>query len=117
MSDFSVIIPCFNDDKFLERSIGSCLAQSLPPEQIIVVDDGSVDNTPEICARYSNELGKRFIYLRQENSGVSAARNTGVRLAITNYIVFLDADDELLPDALERVRHRHAWIDQRSENL
>lgn len=100
VSDFSVIIPCFNDDQFLDRSIRSCLAQSLLPNQIVVVDDGSTDKTPEICASYSNELGERFIYHRQDNSGVSAARNTGVRLATANYIIFLDADDELLPDAL-----------------
>ncbi|MCZ6871443.1 MAG: glycosyltransferase family A protein, partial [Gammaproteobacteria bacterium] len=79
----------------------SCMAQSRLPDQIIVVDDGSTDDTAEVCKRYKQEFGDRFIYHRQENAGVSAARNQGIRLATSDYLVFLDADDELLPKALE----------------
>ena len=98
---FSIIVPCFNDGEFLERSLGSCIAQSRPADQIIVVDDGSTDGTTKICERYRREIGDRFIYHRQENAGVSAARNQGIRLASGDCLVFLDADDELLPRALE----------------
>ncbi len=99
--EFSIIVPCFNDGAFLKRSVRSCMAQSRPPDQIIVVDDGSTDDTAELCKRYKQEFGSRFIYHRQENAGVSAARNQGIRLATADYLVFLDADDELLPKALE----------------
>jgi len=92
----SVIIPCYNQAHFLDEAIESVLTQTYPNREIIVVDDGSTDNTAEVAGRYS---AVRHIY--QENAGPSAARNTGVTKSRGEYLVFLDADDRLLPEALE----------------
>jgi len=92
----SVVIPCYNQARFLGEAIESVLAQSYPHVEIVVVDDGSSDNTAQVAARYA---GVR--YLRQNNQGLSAARNSGVRHSSGSYLVFLDADDRLLPTALE----------------
>src|SRR5918995_6377717 len=92
----SVVIPCYNQAHFLGEAIVSVLAQSYPRFEIIVVDDGSTDDTPEVAARYP---GVRYVY--QNNQGVSAARNSGLARSEGEYVVFLDADDRLLPEALE----------------
>lgn len=92
----SVIIPCYNGAQFLSEAIESALAQTYPPFEILVVDDGSTDNTGEVAARYQ---GVR--YIRQENQGASIARNTGLSKSQGDYLVFLDHDDRILPKALE----------------
>src|SRR6059058_727746 len=92
----SVIIPCYNQAHFLDEAIESVLTQTYPNREIIVVDDGSTDNTAEVARRYS---AVRHIY--QENAGPAAARNAGVEAGRGKYLVFLDADDRLLPEALE----------------
>jgi glycosyltransferase involved in cell wall biosynthesis len=91
----SVVIPCFNQARYLGRAISSALSQSHPPLECIVVDDGSTDET----AKVAEVLHARVI--KQGNKGVSAARNAGLAAACGELIVFLDADDELLPGALE----------------
>lgn len=92
----SVIVPCYNQAHYLGKAIESVLAQGYPHYEIIVVDDGSPDNTAEVAAKYP---GVR--YVRQENQGLSGARNTGIRESQGKYLVFLDADDRLVPDALQ----------------
>ena len=92
----SVIIPCYNQAHFLDEAIESVLAQAYAHFEIVVVDDGSTDNTSQVAARYP---GVRCI--RQSNQGLAAARNTGLRESNGRYLVFLDADDRLLPNALE----------------
>jgi len=92
----SVIIPCYNQAHFLDEAIESVLAQTYSSREIIVVDDGSTDNTATV-ARCHSPVG----YIYQENAGPSAARNTGVKESRGEYLVFLDADDRLLPEALE----------------
>src|SRR5215204_5307150 len=92
----SVIIPCYNQAHFLGEAIESVLAQSYPHFEIIVVDDGSTDNTFEVASHYS-----KVRLIRQENRGVSRARNAGLRESEGSYVVFLDADDRLLPGALD----------------
>ncbi len=92
----SVIIPCYNHAHFLPEAIESVLQQSYPHREIIVVDDGSPDNTPEIAARYA---GVRC--LSQENKGLAGARNAGLQISAGTYIVFLDADDRLTAGALQ----------------
>lgn len=92
----SVIIPCYNGAQFLAEAIKSTLAQTCLPLEVIVVDDGSTDETGEVAARYPDVQ-----YIRQENQGASVARNTGVGKSQGDYLVFLDHDDRLLPTALE----------------
>lgn len=91
----SVIIPCYNHAAFLPDAIESVSKQTYPHLEIIVVDDGSTDNTEEVAKRYPDVQ-----YHYQKNGGLSAARNTGVRLSKGEYLVFLDADDLLYKDAI-----------------
>ncbi len=88
----TVVIVCYNQGRFLSDAIRSALDQTHRNLEIIVMDDGSTDDTPTIAERYP---GVR--YIRQENRGLSAARNTGLQASQGQYIVFLDADDRLLP--------------------
>jgi glycosyltransferase involved in cell wall biosynthesis len=92
----SVIIPCYNQAQFLAEAIESMLAQTYREIEIIVVDDGSPDDTREVVSRYP---GVR--YMRQENQGLASARNTGFKQSKGEYVVFLDADDHLTPNAIE----------------
>ena len=92
----SVVIPAYNAARFLPRCLKSVFAQTLQPEEVIVVDDGSTDNTGEVAAA----LGARVISRR--NGGLSAARNTGINGASSEWIALLDADDMWAPDKLER---------------
>jgi glycosyltransferase involved in cell wall biosynthesis len=93
----TVVIPCYNQAHFLTEAIESVLSQSYPNFEVVVVDDGSTDDTSEVASRYPQKV--RLI--RQENRGLSGARNTGIGHASGEYVVFLDADDRLLPKALE----------------
>lgn len=92
----SVVIPCYNKGNFLSEAIESVLRQTYPHWEIIVVDDGSTDGSGTVATRYPVVR-----YLRQANQGPSAARNTGLWVSAGTYVVFLDADDRLLPNALE----------------
>ena len=91
----SVVIPTYNHSRWLPESIESALNQTLKPHEIIVVDDGSKDNTREVVARYP------VTYVFQENAGLSAARNRGIEEATGDWIALLDADDYWLPQKLE----------------
>ena len=93
----SVIIPCYNAAPWLSECIDSALTQSHPPKEIIVVDDGSTDESAKIASGY----GDRIVLLRQTNLGGNAARNIGLAQATGDYVQFLDADDLLLPEKLE----------------
>lgn len=94
----SVIIPTYNYSSFIAAAVDSVLAQTFPAVEVIIVDDGSTDNTKDILSRY----GDRIKYVFQENKGVSAARNAGVKNSTGNLIAFLDADDIWLPEKLEK---------------
>ncbi len=95
-SRVSVIIPSYNRAVFLREAIESLLSQTYPVFEIVVVDDGSTDETKEVCDRYPTV---KYIY--QSNQGVSAARNTGISVSQGEYLLFLDSDDRLLPQAVE----------------
>lgn len=92
----SVVITCYNQARFLGEAIESAVAQTRPASEVIVVDDGSSDDPSSVAARYP---GVSFI--RQDNQGVAAARNHGLRRSRGAYVVFLDGDDRLLPEAIE----------------
>ena len=93
---FSVIIPIYNCGRYLDESIGSIINQTIGLEniQIILVNDGSLDNTEEICLRYKKKYFKNIIYIKIKHSGVSKARNIGLNYANGTYINFLDSDDK-----------------------
>ncbi|MEN8213887.1 MAG: glycosyltransferase [Pseudomonadota bacterium] len=107
----SVIIPTFNRAGVLARALDSVLQQSLPPKEIIVVDDGSTDGTRELIEELQRSKpgflnadageGQMLRYMHQHNTGVSAARNRGIRHARGEWIAFLDSDDAWLPGKLE----------------
>jgi glycosyltransferase involved in cell wall biosynthesis/SAM-dependent methyltransferase len=92
----AVVIPTYNHSRFLADAIASVERQTFPAAEIIVVDDGSTDHPEHVVAQFP---GVRFI--RQVNKGLAAARNTGLRAASSDKVIFLDADDLLAPDAIE----------------
>ena len=98
----AVIIPAYNAEHYLAAAIDSVVAQTLPAAQIIVVDDGSTDTTARIAGNYSDAVW----LIRQPNAGVSVARNRGAAEAKADWLLFLDADDLLRSDALERFAKR-----------
>lgn len=94
----SVIIPVYNGEKYLSQAIDSVLTQSLRPHEIIVVNDGSTDNTEDICKGY----GDNIRYVKQENKGAASARNEGINIAQGEYLSFLDADDLWMENRLSQ---------------
>jgi glycosyltransferase involved in cell wall biosynthesis len=94
----SVLVATYNYGRFIEESLHSAIAQTYRPLEIIVVDDGSTDDTRQRVARF----GDRVRYLRQDHSGVSAARNLGIQQSRGEYLAFLDADDVWSPHKVER---------------
>ncbi|HEX4154011.1 MAG TPA: glycosyltransferase family A protein [Acidobacteriaceae bacterium] len=110
MATVDVIIPSYNGAKYLPFALDSVLAQSFDDWRILVVDDGSTDHTPEVIAPYLDRLGAKIRYIKQENQGISAARNTAIKAATAEFLAFLDADDVWLPcrlsDSLELLRRR-----------
>lgn len=105
---FSVIVPNYNNGATLARAIESILAQDYPAHEIIVIDDGSGDDSAAVVASF----GPRVRYIFQENAGVSAARNHGARVATGNWLAFLDADDIYLPG---RLSTHASWLAREPE--
>jgi glycosyltransferase involved in cell wall biosynthesis len=94
----SVIVPTYNHAAFLVAALQSALDQTVSPHEVIVVDDGSTDNTAEVLGQFAGRIRK----ISQENRGVAAARNAGATVATGKILAFLDADDLWLPRKLER---------------
>jgi len=103
----SIVIPAYNYAKFLPFAVESARSQDYPKFEVVVIDDGSKDDTAELMKQYSDPV--RYVY--QDNAGLSAARNSGIREAKHDFIVFLDADDELMPGMLRKVMSRFAELD------
>ncbi|HET9913897.1 MAG TPA: glycosyltransferase family 2 protein [Anaerolineales bacterium] len=95
----SVVIPAYNQSAYLTTAVESVLNQTYKNFEVIVVDDGSTDDTPSVVDKFSEEVR----YIRQENQGLAGARNTGIRNARGHLIGLLDADDQWLPHYLERM--------------
>lgn len=94
----SIIIPAFNQGHYLREAVQSCLSQTYPFFEILIIDDGSTDNTAEVAKSFSDS---RVKYIFQENRGLPAARNTGIRNSQGEYLTFLDSDDCFLSRKLE----------------
>jgi glycosyltransferase involved in cell wall biosynthesis len=92
-----VIIPAFNAAKYLPVALESVASQTFSDWQIVVVDDGSTDNTAEVVTQFTDRFGPKLKYIRQENHGVTAARNVAIRASTSEFIAMLDADDVWLP--------------------
>lgn len=100
MVEISIIMPVYNSDKYLEKAIESILNQTYNNFELILVDDGSRDSSGEICDYYM-KIDNRVKVIHQVNKGISAARNTGIKMAKGNYITFADNDDLFNKDLLE----------------
>lgn len=98
---FSIILTTYNRSQFLPRAIHSVLQQTFNDFELIIIDDHSTDNTPQVVAEFNDN---RMTYIQQDhNQGVSTARNTGIKQAKGEYLCFLDDDDEYLPEFLQEV--------------
>jgi GT2 family glycosyltransferase len=98
----SIVIPCYNTEKFIGATIQSALDQTVPVSEIIIVDDGSTDSSPAIIQRYADAHPDIIRVIRQANAGVASARTEGVRAARHNDVLPLDADDLLHPEGVEK---------------
>lgn len=99
----SIIIPTYNYGHLLSAAVTSVMKQMKPNHELIVVDDGSTDNTEEVISSLNLSYQHKINYIRKDNAGPASARNTGYKHAQGEFIIFLDADDELVADALEKI--------------
>lgn len=123
---FSIIIPVFNGEKYIEICLNSIISQTLKDWELILIDDGSTDKTPELLNNYVN---KNIRLISKSNEGVSIARNKGLDIAKGEYILFVDADDILYPEALstlynslkkakvDYLRYEYQTIDKKGNSL
>lgn len=100
---FSIIVPVHNVELYLDKCLQSILKQTFTDFEVIVIDDGSQDNSGEICEKYA-QTDKRIRLIHQENQGVSATRNTALAMASATYIIWVDADDWIEKDLLAEVK-------------
>ena len=98
----SIIIPIYNSERYLARCIDSVLVQTFSDWELILVDDGSKDGSANICRKYEED-DSRIRYVFKDNGGVSSARNRGLRYAQGDYVLFIDSDDSIAENTLERV--------------
>jgi len=107
MAEISIVIPSFNQSEYLEDAIESCYNQSMPACEILVIDDGSSDDSLEVARRYEFRefpgVESPVRVISQVNKGLPSARNSGIMNAKGDYIQFLDADDMLMENALARI--------------
>lgn len=96
----SIIIPCYNVEKYLDRCLDTVVHQTYPHLEIILVDDGAKDNTPALCDAWA-EKDKRIRVIHKENDGLANARNSGIEVCNGEYVMFVDSDDYIEPDMVE----------------
>lgn len=105
MPRISIIIPVYNVEKYITRCMDSIINQTFKDLEIILVDDGSPDNCPQICDDYARQ-DKRIVVVHQKNKGLGLARNAGLNIATAKYVTFVDSDDSIALDAMERIWNR-----------
>lgn len=111
-SSVSIVIPAFNVEKYLSDAIDSILAQTMLPDEVIIIDDGSTDATPEILEHY--EKIPLITVVRTENNGLGPARNLGATLAKSDYLFFLDADDYVNHDLIydfKKIHNKYPYVE------
>ena len=96
----SVIVPVYKVEQYLERCLNSILKQTEKNIEIILVDDGSPDSCPQLCDEFA-ALDNRIKVVHQKNAGLGMARNSGLEIASGEYVMFVDSDDFIVPDAIE----------------
>lgn len=102
--EVSVVMPCYNGALYLKEAIGSVLNQSFKELELIVVNDGSTDDSLQIVEHYC-KIDKRVKVINQTNQGQSAARNSGMAIATGKYLYFIDCDDSILPETIDELYH------------
>lgn len=102
MPKISVIIPAYNCAQYISETVESVLAQTYQDYEIIIVDDGSTDNTKDVLSKYVEAYPNKVIYIYQQNAGEGGARNRGLKESVRDYVAFLDSDDIWLPTKLEK---------------
>lgn len=110
MPKFSIIVPVYNVERYLNRCVDSILNQTYSDFELILVDDGSTDNCSDICDNYAS-IDKRVNVIHKNNGGVSSARNTGIKIAVGDYITFCDSDDYYKLNMLETVSDKLSVTD------
>ena len=103
---FSVLIPVYNTEKYLEECLHSVLNQTYQDFEIVIVDDGSTDNSSVICDKYQNSNPNKVKVIHQQNQGQLASRCNAIQAASGEYVIFIDADDLLIENALETINQR-----------
>lgn len=101
----SIVTPCYNGEKYIERFLNSIIHQTYPSLELVLINDGSTDRTEEIVDEYRDKLeqrGIRFVYEYQENAGQAAALNKGLKLFTGKYLMWMDSDDEISVEAIEK---------------
>ncbi len=100
---YSIIVPIYNVEEYIEKCICSILSQNFKDFELILIDDGSTDNSYNICNSYAQKH-KNIVLCNKQNGGVSSARNYGLNLAKGEYVIFIDSDDFISPDYFEKLQ-------------
>lgn len=103
MPKVSIIVPVYNTEKYLHKCLDSLVGQTLEDIEIVIVNDGSKDSSPEIIKEYMDKYPGKFVYFSQENAGQAVARNRAIKMCTGEYIGFLDSDDFVRPYMFERM--------------
>ena len=107
MLKYSVIVPVYNTEKYLDRCISSIVSQSFEDYELILVDDGSQDGCPGICDNWAQK-NEHITVIHQENGGLPVARNSGLDVAIGDYVLFVDSDDYVTEDYFEKFERQYS---------
>ena len=105
MPKFSIIVPIYNKEKYIERCIKSILNQTMQDFEIIILNDGSTDKSEEVLLKYINKNKEKIIYFKQDNHGIAQTRNNAIEKVTGEYFLFIDADDYIENNLLEKLNY------------